>query len=108
MSASGEGLGRVLTVALGLCLVCSMVVSTAAVPQRLVIDYAIGYVRPTGISRKVFKLRTVDLGPGERLQLSRSQVIRDFSTRRHHPGHHAVELLVNGAVLAVTGFDLGS
>ncbi|MGV0759230.1 DNA alkylation repair protein [Tistrella mobilis] len=83
-------------------------VSTAAVPQRLVIDYAIGYVRPTGISRKVFKLRTVDLGPGERLQLSRSQVIRDFSTRRHHPGHHAVELLVNGAVLAVTGFDLGS
>ena len=51
---------------------------------------------------------TVDLGPGERLQLSRSQVIRDFSTRRHHPGHHAVELLVNGAVLAVTGFDLGS
>ena len=31
MSASGEGLGRVLTVALGLCLVCSMVVSTAAV-----------------------------------------------------------------------------
>jgi hypothetical protein len=35
-------------------------------------------------------------------------VIRDFSTRRHHPGHHTVELLVNGAVLAVTGFDLGS
>ena len=31
MSASGEGLGRILTVALGLCLVCSMVVSTAAV-----------------------------------------------------------------------------
>lgn len=81
-------------------------VSTAPTSQRLVIDYAIGYVRPTGISRKVFKLRTVDLAPGERLQLSRSQVIRDFSTRRHHPGHHAVELLVNGAVLATTGFDL--
>ena len=31
MSANGEGLGRVLTVALGLCLVCSVVVSTAAV-----------------------------------------------------------------------------
>ena len=31
MSASGEGLGRIVTVALGLCLVCSMVVSTAAV-----------------------------------------------------------------------------
>ena len=34
MSASGEGLGRVLTVALGLCLVCSMVVSTAAVQLK--------------------------------------------------------------------------
>jgi Na+-transporting NADH:ubiquinone oxidoreductase subunit C len=31
VSASGEGLGRILTVALGLCLVCSVVVSTAAV-----------------------------------------------------------------------------
>ncbi|MED5314737.1 MAG: Na(+)-translocating NADH-quinone reductase subunit C [Pseudomonadota bacterium] len=31
MSASGDGLGRILTVALGLCLVCSVVVSTAAV-----------------------------------------------------------------------------
>ena len=31
MSANGEGLGRVLTVALGLCLVCSVVVSAAAV-----------------------------------------------------------------------------
>ena len=31
MSAKGEGLGRVLTVALGLCLVCSIIVSTAAV-----------------------------------------------------------------------------
>ncbi len=31
MSANGEGLGRVLTVALGLCLICSVVVSAAAV-----------------------------------------------------------------------------
>ena len=31
MSASGESLGRILTVAVGLCLVCSVVVSTAAV-----------------------------------------------------------------------------
>jgi len=31
VSANGEGLGRVLTVALGLCLVCSVVVSAAAV-----------------------------------------------------------------------------
>ena len=31
MSAKGEGLGRVLSVALGLCLVCSVIVSTAAV-----------------------------------------------------------------------------
>ena len=37
MSSNNEGLGRVLTVALALCIVCSVVVSTAAVvlkPQQ--------------------------------------------------------------------------
>ena len=38
--------------------------------------------------------------------LSQSQVIRDFTTRKHHPGHHRVELQINGARVAAAGFDL--
>lgn len=80
--------------------------STTEATQRLVIDYRLHYVRPGGRrAAKVFKFRTLDLPPAG-VTLSTRQTIRDFSTRRHHPGHHAVELLVNGRLLAATGFDL--
>jgi hypothetical protein len=38
--------------------------------------------------------------------LQKSQVIRDFTTRKHYPGHHIVELQVNGDRVAKAGFDL--
>lgn len=88
--------------------ISATLVSTAPQPQRLVVDYAIHYVRKNGsASRKVFKLRTIDLASGAAQTLSIAQTVRDFTTRRHHAGHHRVELLVNGEVLAQGGFDLG-
>jgi hypothetical protein len=33
-------------------------------------------------------------------------VVRDFTTRKHHPGFHRIELMVNGEVVAETGFSL--
>lgn len=81
--------------------------SDAARAQRLVIDYRLHYVKRSGAaSPKVFKWKEVTLAAGATLVLSRSQVIRDFTTRRHHPGRHAVDLLVNGATLAGTAFAL--
>ncbi|MGC5700877.1 DNA alkylation repair protein [Pseudomonas sp. NFXW11] len=81
--------------------------STSPEPQRLVVDYAIDYVKASGAtSRKVFKFKTFTL-PGEARQLlQRQQQIRDFSTRRHYPGHHQVHLLVNGDCLASAHFEL--
>lgn len=76
-------------------------------PQRLVIDYAIHYVKRTGATAaKVFKLKTLTLPPLSALSASRRQAIRDFSTRIHYPGVHAVELMVNGHCLARGEFDL--
>lgn len=81
--------------------------STATATQRLVIDYAVHYVKKNGSpSRKVFKLRTCDLGPGETLDVARRQTVRDFSTRVHYAGRHEVELLVNGEVAGRGFFDL--
>jgi 3-methyladenine DNA glycosylase AlkC len=81
--------------------------STGPDPQRLVVDYAIHYVKKSGAtSRKVFKLKELHLAPEARTMLAVSQTIRDFTTRTHHAGRHAVELLVNGAVLAEGFFDL--
>lgn len=82
-------------------------VSTGAEAQRLVVDYAIHYVKKNGAtSRKVFKLREIDLEPGAAWEAATSQTVRDFTTRSHNAGFHRVELMVNGAVLTESGFDL--
>ena len=81
--------------------------SQASIPQRLVVDYALHYVKKNGsTSAKVFKWKEISLAPGESLTLRRQQTIQDFTTRLHHPGHHAVDLQINGETLAQSGFDL--
>ncbi|WP_157216645.1 DNA alkylation repair protein [Flavisphingomonas formosensis] len=81
--------------------------STAPETQRLVVDYRIHYARAGGkTAGKVFKLRTFDLAAGAAASLAIRQTIRDFTTRRHHPGRHAVELIVNGRTIARDAFDL--
>lgn len=81
--------------------------STSDRPQKLVVDYAIHYVRSGGrASRKVFKLKTLPLAPGASVTLRRRQQIRDFSVRAHHPGRHHVDVMVNGQTLSQTSFDL--
>lgn len=83
------------------------ITSTAAKPQRLAIDYVIHYVKARGAAfEKVFKWTEIDLPAHDSLVLTKSQVIRDFTTRKHHPGHHRVELQINGARMAAAGFDL--
>ena len=81
--------------------------STATKPQRLVVDYIVHYVKKSGkTSAKVFKFKELTLEPGALVSLSRNQTIRDFTTRTHHPGRHAVEIVVNGEVLATDYFTL--
>ncbi|CAG1013401.1 partial putative protein YhaZ, partial [Rhizobiaceae bacterium] len=87
--------------------IAARLISTGGERQRLVVDYAIYYVKKSGAtSRKVFKLREVDLAPGAAWEASTSQTVRDFTTRSHNAGRHKVELIVNGAALAETAFDL--
>ncbi len=81
--------------------------SNAESEQRLVVDYRVHYARANGrTAAKVFKWKSFDLAAGTCVSLATRQVIRDFSTRRHHPGRHEIELLVNGRVMAAAGFDL--
>lgn len=75
--------------------------------QPLVVDYRIHYARPGGKSApKVFKFKSFTLAGNDTAALSISQTIRDFTTRRHHPGRHRVELIVNGQTLAEAAFDI--
>lgn len=81
--------------------------STSPEDQRLVVDYRIHYARAGGkTAAKVFKLRTFGLPAGQTAKLEIRQAIRDFSTRRHYPGRHEVELIVNGLTMANTAFEI--
>lgn len=81
--------------------------SDAPAGQRLVVDYRIHYARAEGrTAPKVFKLKSFELPAGETTRLAISQTIRDFSTRRHYPGRHRVELIVNGQTMAESAFDI--
>lgn len=81
--------------------------SLAKKSQRLVVDYAVHYVKKSGAtSAKVFKLKELTLAPGEKVSLSRRQSIRDFTTREHHPGLHRVDILINGELCGTDSFEL--
>jgi len=81
--------------------------STAETTRRLVIDYAVHYVKSSGKTRpKVFKLRLALAAPGEVLEVERRHDFADLSTRRHHPGLHAIDVLVNGVTAARGEFTL--
>jgi 3-methyladenine DNA glycosylase AlkC len=79
--------------------------STVPETQRLVIDYAIDYVKANGgTSAKVFKLKTLELTGYALEGVRRSQQIKDFTTRKHHRGRHEVRVMVNGEVLGGSAF----
>lgn len=83
------------------------VISEAARAQQLIIDYAIHYRKASGgTSKKVFKLKEVELGPRASHRFTKRQRIVDFSTRKHYPGEHVVEILVNGRERVSAAFSL--
>jgi 3-methyladenine DNA glycosylase AlkC len=74
---------------------------------RLAVDYLVHYRKANGSqSAKVFKISTLTLAPGESRSLSKRHAFRQMTTRVHHPGLHALELQINGAVHGRTEFML--
>jgi 3-methyladenine DNA glycosylase AlkC len=84
------------------------VTNTGAAPATLAIDYVVHHRKADGRqTAKTFKLTTATLAPGERLDLHRRHSFRVLTTRRYHPGAHAVELQVNGVRWGRADFALG-
>ncbi len=83
------------------------VTSTSSRAQRLAIDYVVHYVKAGGgTAEKVFKWTETDLPAHAEIELGKSQVVRDFTTRKHYSGRHRVELQINGQRVAETAFVL--
>lgn len=83
------------------------VTSCATRVQRLLVDLRVHYVKANGTtSAKVFKLKMVDLGPRAVEPFSKKLSLAQLTTRRHHPGTHRVEVLINGRGYPLGAFDL--
>jgi len=77
--------------------------------QSLLVDLRVWYVKANGLPRpKVFKLKTLDLAAGQTAWLGKRLSLAELTTRRHHPGEHAVEALVNGQALPLGRFALSA
>jgi 3-methyladenine DNA glycosylase AlkC len=81
--------------------------STSARAQRVLIDYAVHHVKASGATApKVFKGWQIELAGREERVLEKQHSMRPVTTRRYYPGRHAVDLRINGAVLARAEFEL--
>jgi len=75
--------------------------------QPLLIDYAVHHRKANGSSTaKVFKGWTLELPPGASRRLQKTHSLRVITTRRYHPGAHALSVQINGQEVARVGFEL--
>lgn len=81
--------------------------NTRARPQCVLADLRIHYAKAGGkTAPKVFKLKTLELAPGASAHIEKKLSVADLSTRRHYPGRHRVEVLLNGRAVKLGAFDL--
>jgi len=73
--------------------------------QEVIIDYAIYYLKSKGnYSRKVFKLKKLYVEGGKKHFISKKQLFKDFTTRKHYSGEHRLEIMMNGKMVSSSVF----
>ncbi len=71
------------------------------------VDLRVHFVKANGeTSPKVFKGAELELAPGEEAIVRKTVSVRQHSTRKHYPGTHTVEVLVNGDTRPGATFEL--
>jgi 3-methyladenine DNA glycosylase AlkC len=75
-------------------------------PQRVMVDLVVHFVKARGTGAKTFKMKALTLAPGARVAVTKKIGLRQLTTRRHYPGVHKVEALLNGRRVALGGFTL--
>ena len=83
------------------------VASRAKTTQNLMVDFRIHYIKANGESRpKVFKLKALELPPGDSQNLRKKVSVANMTTRKHYPGTHLVDVVLNGTIHPVGEFEL--
>jgi len=69
-------------------------------PQKIRLEYRIYYVKSNGkTSPKIFQISEGKFPQGDHL-IQKRQAFTDFTTRKHFPGEHRIEIVVNGEAKA--------
>ncbi len=75
--------------------------------RRVLVDFRIHFVKANGKSSpKVFKLKIVSLKPRETVRLSKTISLAEMTTRKHYPGTHQVDVVINGSGRVLGKFEL--
>lgn len=78
-----------------------------ATPQRVLVDFCVHYIKANGQAKaKVFKLKTLTLAPGQTVHLAKRLSLAEMTTRKHYPGRHRVDVLLNGQPQPLGAFDV--
>ncbi len=81
--------------------------STGRARQDLLVDCAVHFVKANGtLKPKVFKLRRLELSPGESVRLEARVSFAKMTTRVHYPGVHRAHLLINGREHPLCSFEV--
>ncbi|MCH9024646.1 MAG: DNA alkylation repair protein [candidate division Zixibacteria bacterium] len=77
--------------------------------QKLSIDYRVYFVSKNGFkSKRLFKWAVKSIDNQSNLTLEKRQSFIDQLTRKHFPGAHKIEVLINGSVVASKSVMLSS
>ena len=82
------------------------VVNKSPKRQRVMADLVVHFVKARGTGAKTFKLKVLDLAPGARETVAKKITLTQLTTRRHYPGVHRVEALLNGSARKLGAFEL--
>ena len=81
--------------------------SNSSQKQKLAIDYKLHYMKKNGkLSPKVFKISEKSMQPAESVLLVLKHKFKNNSTRKHYPGKHQIELMINGVTCGIISFEL--
>lgn len=74
--------------------------------QRVMADLVVHFVKARGTGAKTFKLKAVELPPRGGVTLSKKIALKQLTTRKHYPGLHRVDALLNGKRVKLGQFQL--
>lgn len=90
----------------GSVLVSFSLVNSRAAAQRIMVDLVVHFVKARGTGAKTFKMKALTLAPRGHEAVSKKIGLKQLTTRKHYPGVHEVEALLNGRRVPIGRFTL--